>query len=149
MLLDGHQYVIRFASKMFITHILFIDWMNQIFLPSIEEPRCRLNFQDSVVMILDGHTAHATPHVMAFATSRNVMRIELVPRSPHISQPLAFCVFGPFLFIYQRERQTKRFKCEMRRIYRTILSFFKATIVPMVRFCFSRAGLSINLDAPR
>jgi hypothetical protein len=46
MLLYHHQYVTRSANKMFITKVLFIDHMNQIFLPRTEELRCRLKFQD-------------------------------------------------------------------------------------------------------
>jgi hypothetical protein len=37
----------------------------------------------------------------------------------------------------------------MRKLYRAILSFFKATINPRIRFAFFRAGLSVNPDAMR
>jgi hypothetical protein len=37
----------------------------------------------------------------------------------------------------------------MRKIYGEILVFFKAMIIPIASLSFSRAGLSVSLDAPR
>jgi hypothetical protein len=53
MLLDGHEYIIQSVNKMSITEVLFTDWMNRICFPRFEEPRCRLNFEDPVVLICD------------------------------------------------------------------------------------------------
>jgi hypothetical protein len=44
----------------------------------------------------------------------------------------------------QREAKTHKMKGEMLKIYRAILAFRKATIIPMVRWSFARAGFRLN-----
>jgi hypothetical protein len=46
--------------------------------------------------------------------------------------------------LYKRETKTRKMKGETFKIYRTILSFYKVTIIPMVRWSFVRAGFHLN-----
>jgi hypothetical protein len=74
-LLGGQEHIIRSADKLIINEVLFIDLINQIFLPTIAELRCRLIFQDLVFPILDGEAMHGKPRAVALAMSRNVTLI--------------------------------------------------------------------------
>jgi hypothetical protein len=65
----------------------------------------------------------------------------LVPHSSHISQPLDFCVFGTFKILYKKEKQTKG---ETGKTYRTLLSFYKSTTIPMIRWSFVGAGFFLK-----
>jgi hypothetical protein len=72
--------------------------------------------------------------------------IRLVAHSWHLAQPLDLCVFGLFKIFCRKERQSKGMKEETRKKYRALLSFYKSTIIPMVRWSFERAGFRLNSD---
>jgi hypothetical protein len=46
--------------------------------------------------------------------------------------------------LHKREAKTHKMKGGMLKIYRAILAFHKATIIPMVRWSFVRAGFRFN-----
>jgi hypothetical protein len=94
----------------------------------------------------DGHSTHVTPLVIAFCGVNRIVLVRLVPHSSHISQPLDLCVFGIFKIVYKKEKQTKAMKGETRKIYRALLSFYKSTIVPMIRWSFVHAGFFLTPD---
>jgi hypothetical protein len=56
------------------------------------------------------------------------------------------CVFGLFKVIDSKERQSKGMKGETKKMYRSLLAFYKATIIPMVRWSFERGGFLLDLD---
>jgi hypothetical protein len=145
-LYEGHDYTIRSAPKTFITEVLFIDWLETIFLPRIAELRRKFAYDGPSILIIDGHATHGTPRVIAFCGARKVLLIKLVPHSSHLTQPLDLCVFGLFKIIYRKEKQSKGMKGETRKIYRALLAFYKSTIIPMIRWSFERAGLHLNPD---
>jgi uncharacterized membrane protein (GlpM family) len=80
-----------------------------------------LSFQDPGILILDGQAAHFTPRVMAFAASRNVMLIGLIPYSP----TFGFVRLWSAQFIYQRERQIHHFNSEMTKMIMQFCPFLK------------------------
>jgi hypothetical protein len=62
----------------------------------------------------------------------------------HISQPLELCFFGVFKRLEKREQQTKETEEETIKIYGVIMVFYKATIIPMVRWRLLPAGFRLN-----
>jgi hypothetical protein len=76
----------------------------------------------------------------------NIVLIRLVGHSSHISQPLDLCVFSLLNLPNQREQESKRLKREILKIYRAILAFYKAMIIPMARGSFIRAGFHLDQD---
>jgi hypothetical protein len=92
------------------------------------------------VLILDGHTIHVTPRAITHTGSQGLSLIRRVPHSSHITQPLDLYVFGLFQTVYYKERKFKAMKGETRKMYRTLLAFYKTAIIPMV------GGLSKELD---
>jgi hypothetical protein len=87
--------------------MLFIDWLQNVFLPRVSHLRERINCQGKVVLILDGHATHVTPRVVADAGSQGVLLIRLVSHSSHVAQPLDLCAFGLFKTIYYKKKNLK------------------------------------------
>jgi hypothetical protein len=52
--------------------------------------------------------------------------------------------FSVFRNLYNREAKTPEIKGETLKIYRAILAFYKATIIPMARWSFIQAGFRLN-----
>jgi hypothetical protein len=77
-LYEGHDYAIRSAPRTFITEVLFIDWLDTIFMPRISEFRRKFDSDGLNILIVDGHSTHGTPHVITLCGARNVMMIRLM-----------------------------------------------------------------------
>jgi hypothetical protein len=145
-LYEGHDYAIRSAPRMFITEVLFTDWLDTIFLPRISELRRKFDCDGPSILIVDGHSTHVTPCVITLCGARSVIMIRLIAHSSHLAQPLDLCVFRLFKIFYRKERQSKGMKGETRKIYRALLAFYKNRFIPMVRWSFERAGFRLNSD---
>jgi hypothetical protein len=89
-------------------------------------------------------TRPLTDHVVSYAGSEKILIIRLVPHSSHLSQPLDLCVFGLFKIPSKKEAKPKEMNGETSKTYRALLAFYKATIIPMVRWSFRRAGFNLN-----
>jgi hypothetical protein len=124
---------IRTADQIFITEVLFIDWLQNVFLPRVSHIRERTKCQGKMVLILDDRATHVTLRVIASAGSQRLSLIRLVPHSSHVAQPLDLCVFGLFETIYYKERKSKAMKGETEKMYRALFGFYKGTVIPMVR----------------
>jgi hypothetical protein len=99
-----------------------------------------------VILLVDERSTHATPGIIAFCGTNRIILVRLVPHSSHISQPLYLCVFEIFKILYQKEKQMKGTKGETRKIYTALLSFYKSTIIPMIRWSFVRADFFLKLE---
>jgi transposase len=64
-LYEGRDYTIRTAPRTFITEELFIDWLENVFLPKIQSLRPRFSYDGPAVLLVDGHSTHVTPRVVA------------------------------------------------------------------------------------
>jgi hypothetical protein len=106
-LYEGHDYAIRPVPRTFITKLIFIDWLDTIFLPRISELRGKFDYDGPSILIIDGHSTHATPRVITVCGARNVIMIRLVEQSSHLAQSLDLCVFGLFKIFDRKERQSK------------------------------------------
>jgi hypothetical protein len=107
---EGYDRAIRSAPRTFITEVLFIDWLETIFLPHISELRRTFDYDRPSIRIVDGHSTHVTPRVIALCGARNVIMIRLVAHSSHLAQPLDICAFGRFEIFYHKEKQSKGMK---------------------------------------
>jgi hypothetical protein len=54
------------------------------------------------------------------------------------------CVFSLFKILYKKDEKMHKLKGEMLKIYRAVLAFYKARIIPTVRWSFLRAGFHLN-----
>jgi hypothetical protein len=89
-----HDYAVRFAPRTFITEVLFINWLDTLFLPRISELRRKFDCDGPSILIVDEHSTHVTPSVIALCGARNVIMVRLAAHSSHLAQPLDLCVFG-------------------------------------------------------
>jgi hypothetical protein len=96
----------------FTTEVLFIEWLNRIFLQLIENLRAKANYTDSIVLLLDCQSTHVTERVIAFAGSERILASRLVSHLSHLSQPLDLCTFGFFKILYMKEQKTQKLKGE-------------------------------------
>jgi hypothetical protein len=123
---------------------LFIDWIETVFLVRINYLRQKFAYEGSAILLVDGHSTHISPRVISFCAANSIILVWLVSHSSHISQPLDLCVFGIFKILYKKEKQTKRMKGEIQKIYRALLSFYKITIIPMIWWSFVRTGFFLK-----
>jgi hypothetical protein len=70
---EWHHYTTRTAPKTFMTEVLFVDSLKIVFLPWIEARWQRMQYQGSVILLLDGHATHLTPQVLANAASQRII----------------------------------------------------------------------------
>jgi hypothetical protein len=108
----GHYYVVRSAPKTFITELLFIDWLEKIFSPSISEFQTKFTYDDSNLLVLDGNSTYVRARLIPLCASRKITLIRLVPHSWHLTRPLDLCVFGLFKILYKKEKRSKGVKGE-------------------------------------
>jgi hypothetical protein len=99
-----------------------------------------------VELILDGHPTHVTPRVVAYAGFQGLSLIRSVSHSSHITQLFDMCVFSLLKTIYYKDRKPKVTKGGTRKIHRTLFTFYKATIIPMVRWNFEKVGFLLKLE---
>jgi hypothetical protein len=141
---EGHGYTIRTSPKTFITETSFIDWIEMVFLVRTNYFRQKFAYEGPMILLVNGHSTHVTPQVIAFSGANRIILVWLVPHISHISQPLDLCLFGIFKILYKKEKPTKVIKGETRKIYRVLLSFYKSKIIYMIRWSFVRAGVIIH-----
>ena len=86
-------------TNSFITGDVFMQWLNDIFIPHVEATRETLRrrlgaFNERAVLILDGCSCHTNERFRQFLESKNITMMFLVPHSSHLTQPLDLGVFG-------------------------------------------------------
>jgi hypothetical protein len=144
-LFEGHSYAMRTAEKN-TTEVLFIDYFQNVSLPRVSHLREKTKYQGKTVLILDGHATHITPRVVTYAGSQGLSLIRLVPYSSHVAQPRTLCVFGLLKTIDYKERKFQSMKGKTRKMYHAPVVFYKATMIPMVRSGFEKAGFLLDLE---
>jgi hypothetical protein len=145
-LYEWHDYVIRNAAKTTITEVLSVEWLKMMFLPRIENIRANANYTSLVVLIPDSHSRNMTGRMVAFAGSKRILIIRLIPHSFHLSQLLDLSAFGLFKVWYMKEPKTRKLKGETLKIDRTLHSLSKARVIFMVRWSLRRAEFHSNAD---
>jgi hypothetical protein len=106
-LFEGHDYTIRTSPKKFITETLFVGRIEMVFLVRINYFRQKFAYEGPVILLVDGHSTHVTPRVIAFCAAKRIILIRLVSHSSHISQPLNLCVFEIFKILDQKRSSRK------------------------------------------
>lgn len=141
------------SERGWMTEINFLDWMKNLFIPSLPDER-------PVLLIIDGHKSHIQYEVLKLAVENNIEIAKLPAHSTHLLQPLDVSVFKPLkeaydkeahnLFLSQRRYITKRdFPTLLSKTWKTfkpttaINGFKKTGIIP-----FSRDVIPITSLAP-
>jgi hypothetical protein len=95
--------MMKSAEKMFITDVLFIDWLQTQFIPKNDQFHIKAHYDGPIVLLIGGHASRITPRIVAYAGSQPIILIGLVAHSSHISQPLDLCAFSLFKILYEKE----------------------------------------------
>jgi transposase len=79
----------RYTSpKAFVTRDIFTDYLAQIVLPHIDRVREQLGEGAPCLVIFDGHRAHLSEILTAWAAQHHILLYLLPPHSTHLLQPL-------------------------------------------------------------
>jgi hypothetical protein len=82
-LYKGRDCTGRLAPKAFATEILFIDWLEAMVLPRNAEPRENFAYNGPMTLVIDEHSIHVRPRLIALCGSRKIILSKLVPHSSH------------------------------------------------------------------
>ena len=150
---DETSFCLAVSNRGWMTEIKFLDWMKNLFIPSLPDER-------PVLLIIDEHKSHIQYEVLKLAVENNIEIAKLPAHSTHLLQPLDVSVFKPLkeaydkeahnLFLSQRRYITKRdFPTLIAKTWKTfkpttaINGFKKTGIIP-----FSRDVIPITSLAP-
>ena len=95
------DYVISVSKNGWTTDELGYEWLQKVFEPytaSRTIGRYRL-------LILDGHSSHATAEFDKFCMERRIIPLYMPPHSSHLLQPLDVACFSPLKHIYGQQTQ--------------------------------------------
>lgn len=80
------------TDKGWMTRQAFMKWMNNMFLPSLEDPSKR----GFIVLLVDGHVSHRDLALSKICLENKVVLYLLPPHTTHLLQPLDKGFYGPF-----------------------------------------------------
>jgi hypothetical protein len=76
----------------------------------IEALSTKLDHEVPVLLLLDGYLTHIIPDVTDCPRSREILIIQLILHSPHLSQPLNLYAFERFKLVQKKERKVTQMK---------------------------------------
>jgi hypothetical protein len=88
------DFVLKHRSKPYVNRKLFLDYMNSIFIPYLNELRQSEKFAEcEVVLLMDNCSHHMGDAVIAILTREHVRVITFAPHTTHIFQVLELVLF--------------------------------------------------------
>jgi hypothetical protein len=91
----GVDFALKHRSKPYINGKLFLDYINNIFVPYLNQLRESEEFaQCEALLLMDNCSPHMGEAVIAILTREYVRVITFVPHSTHIFQVLDLVLFG-------------------------------------------------------
>ena len=91
-----HNYRINMSDNGWTNDGLGLDWLQEMF----EKHTATQTAGDYQLLILDGHSSHATAGFDYFCTAQNIIPLYMPPHSSHLLQPLDISCFGPLKHYY-------------------------------------------------
>ena len=142
---EGEDYLIRYQENSFVTIEIFSDYINEVFLPYVEQLRQNQLYAGKTTVLLCGN---CSPHIDAALLQQLAMkkvRIVTFPlHSSHLFQPLDLVIFGAYKYYLKIVTTQYERGSQLDRIVRVLKSIEMATISENNRNSFLRAGLGIN-----
>ena len=96
---EGEDYLIRYQENSFVTIEIFSDYINEVFLPYVEQLRQNQLYAGKTTVLLCGN---CSPHIDAALLQQLAMkkvRIVTFPlHSSHLFQPLDLVIFGAYKY---------------------------------------------------
>ena len=82
-----------------MTHMIFLTWFEEYFLPFIADRR---SVEAPVILIYDNFSGHVHPTTLDLAADNDVIMIGMPPHSTHITQPLDVTLMKPLKDYWSR-----------------------------------------------
>ena len=87
----------RHSESGYVTNDLFIGWLRDTFIPSVEERRRKTgNAEQRAYLLLDNCSSHTSNDIVDLCRDNNIELVYFVPNTTHIFQPLDLCFFSAF-----------------------------------------------------
>jgi hypothetical protein len=91
----GFNFVLRQRSKPYVGHKLFLEYIDAIFIPCLNDLRGSQEFKAcEAVLLMENCSPHVSDDIVAVLTSARVQIITFAPHTTHIFQMLDILLFG-------------------------------------------------------
>ena len=137
----------RHSATGYISHDLFMGWLRDIFISSVDERR-RLtgNAEQRAYLLLVNWSSHTSNEIVDLCRDNNVELVYFVPNTTHIFQPLDLCFFSAFkarlrstvLDQQVRDKQTKN-------LLQILTAWDNAKKIETIQASFEMAGYVYRL----
>ena len=88
---------IKHSASGYITHVIFMKWLRETFIPSVNERRARIgNMDQRAYLLMDNCPSHKSDDAVELCEDNNIELVYFVSNSTHIFQPLDLSFFASF-----------------------------------------------------
>ena len=86
---DSKIALIRYSKSGYINSDLFLEWLNEIFIPEIRKRRKLIGDQNAkACLLMDNHVSHHSNDAISLLNKNNIIPLFIPPHSSHRTQPL-------------------------------------------------------------
>ena len=137
----------RQSESGYLTHAIFMGWLRDTFVPSVEERRRRFgNMEQRAYLLLDNFSAHTSDDIVNLCRENNIELVYLVPNSTHIFQPLDLCLFSAFKARLRTAVPNDEIADpQTRNLLQLLTAWDNATKVGTIKTSFEMAGYFYNI----
>ena len=130
------NYTLSVSNNGWTTDKLGIEWLQKVFEPNTAPRTIRGRYR---LLILDGHSSHATAEFDRFCMERRIIPLYMPPHSSHILQPLDVSCFSPLKHLYGQRVQKK--------IQNGVQSIGKEDFLQIYSEVYQQALLLLNIQS--
>ena len=139
---------VRFAhsDSGFITRDIFMRWLNDTFIPNVDERR-RLfgDPEQTAYLLLDNCSSHKSQDIVDLCEENNIQIVYFVANTTHIFQPLDLCFFAAFKKIIRSFVPEGVEDEQSKRLLKILQSWDDAKKVATIQASFEMAGFVYDL----
>lgn len=144
---ENEDVKILYSENGYITTELFKSWIEDIFIPYVNNVRSTLGMEyESAVLTTDNCSCHCNDVIKKLLADNNIILFTWPPHSSHLFQPLDLVIFS----LVKRTKSTCRTKfnkgTQADYITKLIMAFESASTSINIRSAFRRAGMALNVE---
>jgi hypothetical protein len=144
---ENEDFILRHASKCYVTKEIFFDYVSSIFIPyvcSIRSKPCYSN--ETAVLLMDNASVHLDPNLIHLLSQNNVLVLTFPPHTSHLFQPCDLNLFACFKAEKSLIKPEKPRSSKIGQILVLIEAFEKAAVSRNIRASFRKAGIKTTGD---
>ena len=141
----------KHSQSGYITHDLFMAWLHDTFVPSVDERRRRTgNMEQTAYLLMDNCSSHRSNDIEALCRDNNIVLVYFVPNTTHIFQPLDLCFFAAFKAKLRSAVPDENVEDDQtQRLILLLTAWDEATKVETIRSSFVVAGFGYHILGER